>query len=183
VSVASKEPILETVYKKTVGKRVAHNTGLMVGSKFLGVLMGAATLFITEWALDDQISFGSILFLHAYMLFFAEVATFHSWQSIIRFGSEDIEQKNATRLSKLINFSLKIDGLSAILGVLRLFNKFDGLAIAVLVMPALRLIGAIFAATQGWGIIGFLCVWWFASVAAYLFRIGWRQIDRASYLP
>jgi len=226
VRIASKEPILETVYKKTVGKRVAHNTGLMVGSKFLGVLMGAATLFITEWALDDQISFGSILFLHAYMLFFAEVATFHSWQSIIRFGSEDIEQKNATRLSKLINFSLKIDGLSAILaylgavllftayvgvvkafpalgpsgdnfnivelqpyiaayctvvlfqvtgfatGVLRLFNKFDGLAIAVLVMPALRLIGAIFAAIQGWGIIGFLCVWWFASVAAYLFRIG-----------
>jgi len=233
-----KTPNLETIYKTTVGKRVAHNTGLLVGAKFLGVLMGAATLFITEWALDDQVAFGSILFLHAYMLFFAEVATFHSWQSIIRFGSEDIERKDATSLSKLIKFSLKIDGLSAILayigavllfvgyaglvklfpvigpsdegfdivalqpyiaayctvvlfqvtgfatGILRLFNKFDGLAIALMVMPALRLLGAIFAAKQGWGIIGFLCVWWFASVVAYLFRIalGFFELHKRNLL-
>lgn len=220
-----KTPILTITCEKTVGKRVAANTGLLVGAKALGVLMGITTLIITERALDDQVSFGTIIFLHAYMLFFAEVATFQSWQSIIRFGTEDLQKKDAKHLGGLINFSVKIDVLSALfayggavflfglyvvmiraypdlapqtdgfnvealkplviaystvvlfqvtgtpIGVLRLFDKFRGLALAALVMPILRLAGAIFAAVMGYGMIGFLCVWWFASVAGYLFKV------------
>jgi len=173
-----KTPNLETIYKTTVGKRVAHNTGLLVGAKFLGVLMGAATLFITEWALDDQVAFGSILFLHAYMLFFAEVATFHSWQSIIRFGSEDIERKDATSLSKLIKFSLKIDGLSAILAYIGAVLLFVGYAGLVKLFPVIG------PSDEGFDIIGFLCVWWFASVVAYLFRIalGFFELHKRNLL-
>ncbi len=222
---AVKTPILDITCQKSVGKRVAANTGLLVGAKALGVLMGITTLIVTERALDNQVSFGTIIFLHAYMLFFAEVATFQSWQSIIRFGTEDLQKKDASRLGGLVKFSIKIDVLSALfaygsalllfgfyivmiraypglapqaegfniedlqpliiayctvvlfqitgtpIGVLRLFDKFGGLALGALVMPILRLAGAIFAAFMGWGMIGFLCVWWFASVAGYLFKV------------
>lgn len=208
-----------------MGKRVAANTGLLVGAKALAVLMGIATLIITERSLDNQVSFGTIIFLHAYMLFFAEVATFQIWQSIIRFGTEDLQKNDAKRLGGLIKFSFKIDVMSALLaygsgvllfglyvalinsypglapqeegfnikelqplviayctvvlfqvtgtpiGVLRLFDKFSGLAFAELVMPILRLAGAILAAFMGWGLIGFLCVWWFASAIGYLFKV------------
>ncbi len=208
-----------------------------MGAKAIGVLMGIATLIITERALDNQIAFGTIIFLHAYMLFFAEVATFQSWQSIIRFGSEDLVEKSPNRLGGLIKFSAKIDILSALfaygsavllfglyvglvkaypglapnsegfniesleplvvayctvvlfqvtgtpIGVLRLFDRFRGLAFAALVMPLLRLSGAILASVMGWGMIGFLCVWWFASVAGYLFKVAlglyevyWRNL-------
>jgi len=204
---------------------MAANTGLLVGAKAVAVIMGITTLIITERALDNQVSFGTIIFLHAYMLFFAEVATFQSWQSIIRFGTNDLHKKEAKNLGGLIKFGVKIDAISAILayvgavilfglyvsligiypsiapnaegfniedlkylvfaystvvlfqvtgspiGVLRLFDKFQGLALAALVMPALRLAGAIFAAIMGWGMIGFLCVWWFASVSGYIFKV------------
>ncbi|RKQ71550.1 O-antigen/teichoic acid export membrane protein [Litorimonas taeanensis] len=216
---------------------MAANAGWLMGAKTIGMLMGLATLIITERALDNQVSFGIIIFLHAYMLFFAEVATFQTWQSIIRFGSVDQSEKNAEKLGGLIKFSAKIDVFSALfaygsavllfgayvalvkafpglapkadgfnieelkplvfmystvvlfqltgtpIGVLRLFDKFQWLAFAALVMPFLRLGGAILAMTMGWGVIGFLCVWWFASVFAYLFKIGlglyevcWRNL-------
>ncbi len=220
-----KTPILNIVCDKTVGKRVAKNTGLLVSAKIMAVFMGLATLLITEADLDDQVAFGSILFLHAYMLFFAEVATFQSWQSIIRFGTDDVEDNDPNRLSRLMKFCIKLDGISAILaytsgvllfsgyimlvsrfpslapqadgfdivalkplvaayctvvlfqvtgtpiGILRLFDKFNALAIGALVMPAFRLLGAIIASMQGWGMVGFLCVWWFASVSGYLFKV------------
>lgn len=225
MSSETKTPILSIESDKTVGQRMAANTGLLLGAKVLGAVMGICTLIITEHALDNQINFGIIIFLHAYMLFFAEVATFQSWQSIIRFGSDDIYEKDASRLGGLIKFSVKIDLLSAIfaylgavllfglyaalvqiypsiapkaegfdieslkslviaystvvlfqvtgtpIGILRLFDKFRGLAIAELIMPSLRLIGVIIASFLGWGMIGFICVWWFAAVIRYLFKI------------
>ncbi len=220
-----KRPDLDIKSNKTVGKRIAANTGLLVGSRGFGVVLGLATLLITANALDDQVSFGTIIFLHGYMLFFAEVATFQSWQSIIRFGSDDVHNEDPSRLAGLIKFGIKIDVLSAALayagaillfelyafivaaypqfapqgagfdvenlkplviaystvvlfqitgtpiGVLRLFDKFNGLAFAGIVMPGVRLLGAIFAYFMGWGMIGFLCVWYVASVAGYVFKV------------
>lgn len=220
-----KRPDLEIRSNKTVGKRIAANTGLLVGSRGFGVILGLATLLITANALDNQISFGTIIFLHGYMLFFAEVATFQSWQSVIRFGSDDVHNEDPDRLAGLIKFGIKIDVLSAILayagaiflfelyavlvtaypqfapqgggfdieslkplvmaystvvlfqitgtpiGILRLFDKFNGLALAGIVMPGVRLLGAVFAYFMGWGMIGFLCVWYVASVSGYVFKV------------
>jgi len=220
-----KRPDLEIRSNKTVGKRIAANTGLLVGSRGLGVVLGLATLLITANALDNQVSFGTIIFLHGYMLFFAEVATFQSWQSVIRFGSDDVHNEDPNRLAGLIKFGIKIDVLSAILayvgaillfnlyaalvaahphfapqgggfdveslkplvmaystvvlfqitgtpiGILRLFDKFNGLAFAGIVMPGMRLLGALFAYSMGWGMIGFLCVWYVASVSGYVFKV------------
>ena len=220
-----KRPDLEIRSNKTVGKRIAANTGLLVGSRGFGVVLGLATLLITANALDNQISFGTIIFLHGYMLFFAEVATFQSWQSVIRFGSDDVHNEDPVRLAGLIKFGIKIDVLSAVLayagaillfelyavlvaayphfapqgggfdveslkplvmaystvvlfqitgtpiGILRLFDKFNGLAFAGIVMPGVRLLGAVFAYFMGWGMIGFLCVWYVASVSGYVFKV------------
>ena len=220
-----KRPDLEIRSNKTVGKRIAANTGLLVGSRGFGVILGLATLLITANALDNQISFGTIIFLHGYMLFFAEVATFQSWQSVIRFGSDDVHNEDPDRLAGLIKFGIKIDVLSAVLayagaiflfelyavlvaayphfapqgggfdieslkplvmaystvvlfqitgtpiGILRLFDKFNGLALAGIVMPGVRLLGAVFAYFMGWGMIGFLCVWYVASVSGYVFKV------------
>lgn len=220
-----KSPDLDIRSNKTVGKRIAANTGLLVGARGLGVALGLATLLITAKALDNQVSFGTIIFLHGYMLFFAEVATFQSWQSIIRFGSDDVHNGESGRLAGLVKFGIKIDVLSAVLayagaiflfevyaalvaayptltpqaggfdvetlkplvtaystvvlfqitgtpiGVLRLFDKFNGLAFAGVVMPGIRLIGALIAYYLGWGMIGFLCVWYVASVSGYLFKV------------
>lgn len=204
--------------------RMLSNTGLLGGARLLAALMGVATLVITAKALSNNVAFGTLLFIHAYMLFFSEVASFHSWQALIRFGSDEVKAKNANRLSQLVKTGLLLDALAAVLaflaaitcfslflwvnsfigadtapkstsietgaslrqliilyctvilfrqtnvavGIFRLFDKFSVLAVRALVMPSVRLIGVVIAAYQGWGLIGFLSVWFVASLLSYL---------------
>ena len=205
---------------RTVGKRIAANTGLMVGAKIFAVVLGAFSFIIASRALT-VVEFGTVVFLHGYMLFFSEVVTFKTWQSLIRFGSDDLKNKDSNRLTELISFCYRLDFLSTILayiasvslmgfvvwivgqfpglapengfdvqtiqkfaaiyclvllvrwrdtsiGVHRLFDKFVILAFVALVMPVVRLLGAIYAWRAGWGIEGFLLVWFSASFASYI---------------
>ena len=108
-------PDLNVHSKLTVGKRIAANTGLMMGSKGLAVMMGLGSIFLATKSLTAA-ELGVILFLHAYMLFFSEVTAFQSWQSIIRFGTDDLKDNDASRLAKLMQFGVKIDAISAVFG-------------------------------------------------------------------
>ena len=213
--------------------RLLSNAGLMGGGKLLAALMGIATLVITAKALSDNVAFGILLFIHAYMLFFSEVASFQTWQAIIRFGSDEVKTKNASRLSQLFRTGIVLDACAAVLaliaaiscfslflfvqskigansglgietgetgtdlkqlvtiyctvilfrqtntaiGVFRLFDKFSVLAVRALIMPGIRLIGVIIAASQGWGLIGFLCVWYLASLSSYLFLLSCAAVE------
>ena len=216
------QPDLSTAGAKSVGKRVAANSGLMVGSKFLAATMGFITLTITAKALDSTLAFGTIMALHAYMLFFSEVATFQAWQGIIRFGNDDVAKNDAPALAKLLKFGILLDFFSALaayimaislfsfviylgskfpsltrdsgmsgadiqrylniycliiifrqlgtsIGIFRLFDKFSVLATKAVIMPTLRLLGASYAAFAGWGLEGFLLVWFVASFVSYIF--------------
>ena len=215
-------PDLSIASKQTVGKRIAANTGLMLGSKFLSVVLGLGSIILATKYLDVA-SLGVILFLHAYMLFFSEVATFKSWQSIIRFGTEHVKKNDVPELSKLLKFSIKLDALGAVfafiaalgtfsfamwltqqlpdffnrpqvmpqselrqyltaycglvllrqqdtsIGILRLFDKFNMLAVQNVVMPVIRFAGVVIAAITGAGFEGFLLAWFAGSFAAYIF--------------
>lgn len=114
----------------TLKERIVTNTSLLGGSRVLAALMGVATLIIAARSLDDQAAFGTLLFIHTYMLFFSEVASFQIWQAIIRFGADDLQQKNAYRLGKLIKTGVVIDALSALAAFLMSIGFF-GLYIGV----------------------------------------------------
>ncbi len=202
--------------------RIIANSGLMGGARAVASILGLGTLIITARALDDPASFGTVLFIHAYMLFFAELASFKCWQAIIRFGSEHLKRKDATNLGRLFRFGFALDALAAIAayllaiglfgafvafahknpdllpdlsgislstignyiglyclvlllrqtstgtGIFRLFDQFGVLALRALIMPSLRFLGACLAYFMGWGMVGFLCVWFFASAVSYL---------------
>ena len=206
----------------SVGRRIASNSGLMVGAKTVGAMLGLLTLIITERALNDPVLFGTVVFIHSYMLFFAEVGTFQPFQTIIRFGQDDINNNDPDGFARLLKFSVKLDAVSAVVstaaavalfglvmwiasllplperdaslsggelqlytslycllilfrqigaatGVFRIFDNFRALALKALIMPVLRFAGAVVAAQQGWGIVGFLAVWFVASGAGYVF--------------
>jgi len=213
-------PILSVDLKGSVGSRMSINVSLMAGAKILTALFGLATLFITARALNEQAAFGTVLFVHAYMLFFASVASFQMWQAIVRFGTDHLKEKDAIGLSKLIRLGIDLDMIAACLayimaiailpifdllaaassmtevdgvdtaglkkliaayctllffrqistsvGIFRLFDNFSLLALRAILMPTLRFIGALVAWSQGWGIVGFLCVWYLASFCSYI---------------
>jgi len=106
-----KTPDLTIRSKHSVGKRIAANTGLMLGSKTLSVILGLGSLIVAAKSLSVS-ALGIILFLHAYHLFFAELATFQAWQTIIRFGFDDVKNDDAPSLSRLLKFGYKLDILS-----------------------------------------------------------------------
>ncbi|MGB3455899.1 MAG: hypothetical protein WBA35_06025, partial [Litorimonas sp.] len=100
---------------KGVGRRIASNTGMLLGAKILATLLGVGTLLVATQSLTAA-EFGTIVFLHAYMLFFAEVATFQSWQSIIRFGTDDITSGDTDGLCRLLKFGYVLDIISVLFG-------------------------------------------------------------------
>ncbi len=105
-------PDLSIREKGTIGKRVAANTGMMVGAKAVAAVIGLFSLIMTTRNLPIS-DVGVILFLHAYMLFFAEVATFQSWQAVIRYGTQDVETGDTVRLMDLLRFCIALDFIGA----------------------------------------------------------------------
>lgn len=212
--------------KGTVGKRITSNAKLLFGAKAIGAVLGLIALLVTQKSLNDFVAFGTVIFLHGYMIFFAEMMTFQPWQSLIRFGSADCEARDGASFARLVKFSAILDAVAVVLsylaaialfgifvaflkaypdfwvgneqidpsslfglvvvyssvvlfqqtgmstGVLRLFDKFNGLALAWLVMPSVRLVGVLIAAHQGWGMIGFIAVWYVAALVRNFVVIG-----------
>ncbi len=106
-------PDLSIASTRSVEKRVAANTGLMVGSKALAAVFGLLCLIIA----GNSISIGAlgiIFFLHSYHLLFAQLATFQAWQTLIRFGMDDVQKGDADSLSSLMKFGFKLDVISAV---------------------------------------------------------------------
>ena len=80
-------------------------------------------------------------------------------------------------LYSLVNlFTLK----AAATGVLRLYDRFDLLAMQAQVTPLIRLAGAIIAAALGWGLTGFVIVWFIGAAVAGLSLplLGARELAR-----
>jgi len=129
-------PDLSVQSRHSVGKRIAANTGLMVGSKIMSVTLGLGSIFIATKVLGQN-ELGIILFLHAYMLFFSEVTAFQSWQSIIRFGMDDLNNDDAAGLARLMKFGLKVDALSAVFGFLISVAVFSGITWLIQAFPTI----------------------------------------------
>ena len=215
-------PDLSYDSKHTVEKRIAANTGLMVGAKSLAAILGLGSLSIAAKSIAPA-ELGTIIFMHVYMLFFSAAATFQTWQSIIRFGTDDVKENDAKSLAQLLNFGIKLDAIAACIsfvlalitfllfvailgtlpgqftdlsavdiptlqkylflycglllfrqrgvsiGVFRLFDKFNVLAIQALVMPMTRFIGVVIAASTNAGFEGFLLAWFMGSLVSYIF--------------
>ncbi|WP_256620231.1 lipopolysaccharide biosynthesis protein [Parvularcula maris] len=73
---------------------------------------------------------------------------------------------------------------SASHGVLRVFSRYDLLAVSTLLKPSLRLVGSFTAAAMGAGLGGFLATWFAASAGTYLLTISLalRELHRRGLL-
>ena len=107
-------PDLTIASTRSVEKRVAANTGLLVGSKALGAVLGLLCILIAGNSISIT-ALGIIFFLHSYHLLFAELATFQAWQTRIRFGMDDIKNEDADSLARLMKFGFKLDIISAVI--------------------------------------------------------------------
>ncbi len=150
-------PDLSINSSKTVEQRVTANTGLMLGSKILGVALGFGSLTIAAKTLDPLV-LGIVLFLHIYMLFFSEVATFQSWQSIIRFGTDNLKDNDYQGLAKILNFGIKLDLIAAVFGYSFAVSIFYLFPYITLVFPGLIPEGVLANIETSRPFIGWYCI-------------------------
>lgn len=123
---------------------------------------------------------GLIIDVFAALLAFAFAAIFFGlfiWaQSSIGFGESQYLDGTKSAFGDFSVYKITVLYCSVILfrqvnvslGILRLFDKFASLALRALVMPIIRLIGAITGLFLGWGVIEFLIVWYVASLTSYI---------------
>ncbi len=130
------QPDLSILSTRSVEKRVAANTGLMVGSKALAAIFGFLGLFIALKSISIA-TLGIVLFLHSYHLMFAQLATFQAWQPMIRFGMDDIQNKDASGLAKLMKFGFKLDVISAVIAFIAAIAFFPFFIVLQDTFPAI----------------------------------------------
>lgn len=197
-----------------VGKRVRKNTGMMLGAKGVGALMALAGLAFAARGLSTE-AFGLLVFMHAYVLFFTEVATFDSWLVVVRYGAggrtgAEAAAENSGRFGRVVRFSATLDlaaaltaftcaataalalsnwiGIvaeaapyifaymalillnqkSASLGVLRLFDRYDLIALNSLTIPFVRMTGCGVAWALDAPFEAYVAAWFASSALNYL---------------
>lgn len=206
--------------------RIFKNAGALVGAKGIAGAMSLAYLAVTARALGPDGMAGLVL-AHAYAMTVSGIARFQSWQAVIRFGAPMLAKDDGAAFRTLARFTVRMDLLSALLGVglaligapfaagvfqwsdavlglvqvyafavpflmgatptgvLRLFGRFNLLGAQMLVMPGVRLVGALAAAALGGGVEGFLLVWIVSAFAngVSLWWLGWRDLRARGLAP
>ncbi|MEO1323875.1 MAG: lipopolysaccharide biosynthesis protein [Pseudomonadota bacterium] len=93
--------------------RILKNMGLLFGGKTSAVLIGLVVLAIAARALTVE-ELGVLLLLHAFIAMMTGIATFKSWQALIQFGADPVEQADLPRLHSLLRFTIGLDLAAAV---------------------------------------------------------------------
>lgn len=96
--------------------RIFRNAGALVGAKGLAGAMSLAYLAIAARALGPD-GMGALVLAHAYAMTVAGIARFQSWQALIRFGGPMAAADDRAAFRALARFTIRIDLLSAVIGV------------------------------------------------------------------
>ncbi|MDZ7628300.1 MAG: oligosaccharide flippase family protein [Parvularculaceae bacterium] len=96
--------------------RIFKNAGALVSAKGLAGAMSLAYLAIAARALGPD-GMGALVLAHAYAMTVAGIARFQSWQAVIRFGAPMLAKDDRPAFKALARFTIRIDLLSALLGV------------------------------------------------------------------
>lgn len=95
-------------------RRLARNTGWLLGGKAANAVLSLAVLAVAARALGPE-GLGRLVLLQSLVQFTAEVAKFQSWQGVVRYGTLALGGKGD--LGRLVAFSLVLDGASALAGL------------------------------------------------------------------
>lgn len=201
------------------GAKVGVNSGLVAGGKAMGAAISLGALAVATRALSVE-QMGSLLVLHALVLFCSEALTFKTSLLVVRYGTEPAMTGDTDALAGVLRFCATLDAVSSViaflltllaglalrlflpalaalpvellflylglvllrqisasLGTLRLLGHFGTLGAHALIQPTIRLAGGVLAWQLGWGLPGFVVIYFAASATSHLSLIAlavWR---------
>ena len=103
-------------FKDSSFRSLIKNTSYQAISKVAAALFSLATLAFASRGLGPA-QFGLLVLIQSYVQSASGIAKFQSWQVIIRFGSAALASGDPGPLRRAIGFSLGLDLISAVVGV------------------------------------------------------------------
>jgi O-antigen/teichoic acid export membrane protein len=97
--------------------RIIRNASVLLGGKAANAVLSLAHTAIAARALGVQ-DFGILILIHAFASAVADCVEFQSWQAVLHFGVQPLASGARSLLQRVIRFSLMLDLLSGIAGVL-----------------------------------------------------------------
>lgn len=97
-------------------RRLFGNASWLLGGKSLNAVFGLAALAIGARALGVE-TFGVLVLIHSFTQAVGEIAKFQSWQAVIRYGTPALQSGNRGDFQRLLRFTVMLDGISAVLGM------------------------------------------------------------------
>ena len=115
------------------GAKVGVNSGLVAGGKAVGAAISLAAIAVATKTLTVA-EFGSLVTLHALVLFCSEALTFKTSLAVVRFGTEPTMRGDARGLGRVLRYCATLDVASSLAAFLVALLAGLGLR---LVLPAL----------------------------------------------
>ena len=91
------------------------NAAVLFSGNMVASLLGLASLALTARALGVE-QFGFLVLITTYVLIVDRLVNFQSWQAIIKYGADALEQGRQEDFKSLVKFGFLLDGATAVLG-------------------------------------------------------------------
>ncbi|MBL8629263.1 MAG: lipopolysaccharide biosynthesis protein [Rhodospirillaceae bacterium] len=98
-------------------RRIFKNAALMLSGRAANGLLGLATLSLMAHGLGAG-NFGLVILVQTYVLVITGLATFQSWQALIRYGAIALKNDDRTSFQNLLKFTAMLDLGGVVIGVL-----------------------------------------------------------------
>lgn len=107
---------MESAATESAFRRVLRNAGYLLGGKAAGTVLHLAALALASRMLGPE-RFGIVVLIHAFAQTAGGLATFQTWQALIRYGTAHLVAGRYPSLRRLIAFGVRLDvaaGLAAL---------------------------------------------------------------------
>jgi len=96
-------------------RRLFKNAGVLFSGNIVSSLLNLGSLALTARALGVE-NFGILTLITTYILIVDRLVNFQTWQAIIKYGADVLEQKRETDFRSLVKFGFFLDCSTASLG-------------------------------------------------------------------
>jgi O-antigen/teichoic acid export membrane protein len=108
---------LKTWFADGIFRRIFTNAGLLLSGRAANGVMALATLSLMARGLGAE-NFGVVVLVQTYVLVITGLATFQSWQALIRYGAISLKSDNPVAFQNLVKFTTMLDVIGIVAGVL-----------------------------------------------------------------
>lgn len=97
--------------------RLLKNASQLLGGSIAKSALGFGAVLLAARGLGPE-KYGILVLIQAYVTIIDKLVNFQSWQALIKYGADALEEDNPTNFKRLIKFGTFLDAGSAVLGTL-----------------------------------------------------------------